>query len=120
MLETYPAFLTRGFAVWQGFLGETGDSGLGSGLDVKAKLTVLSPWHERSLGQCWEGVPDPRSGLILGDFPPGWPSPIRTGRSSSIPQVLSFPPAIFCGAGGTLALEGSRETVPEAWHFLPC
>jgi len=47
---------------------ESGDSGHNPSLDAKAKLAVLSPSHERSLGHCREGVPDSRSGLIIGDF----------------------------------------------------
>jgi len=51
-----------------GFLGESRDSGRGTGLDARAKVAVLSPCYERSLGQCRVGVPDSISGLIMGEF----------------------------------------------------
>ena len=38
------------------------------GLDAEAKLAVLSSCQERFLGQCRDGVPDSRTGVILGEF----------------------------------------------------
>jgi hypothetical protein len=51
-----------------GIPGESRDSGHGSGLDAVAKSAVLSPCQERFLGQCSEGHPDSRTGLIMGDL----------------------------------------------------
>src|SRR2546425_3658858 len=59
---------------WKGHLlsdrdsSESPDSAHGSGLDAEAKSAVLSPCQERFLGQCWEGLPDSRTGLIMGDL----------------------------------------------------
>ncbi len=48
-------------------MGETGDSGHGSGLDGRAKLGGSSPCHERFPGQSREGLLESRSGLKMGD-----------------------------------------------------
>src|SRR5437879_13910124 len=50
------------------FLGACNDSGRGPGLEAVAKFAVLSPSQERFVGQYRKGLPDPRSGLRMGDF----------------------------------------------------
>src|SRR5438445_12922058 len=47
---------------------ESGDSVQNPSLDAKAKLAVLLPCQERSLGHCRKAVPDSRSALTIGDF----------------------------------------------------
>jgi len=66
--EQYPPFSGGVSRCLTGFPGETGDSGY-PGLDGEANPAVFSPCQERFLGQCREGVPDLRLGLILGDSP---------------------------------------------------
>src|SRR5205807_9277427 len=59
---------------WRGHLLSGRDSSRVSpfeawfGLDAEAKLAVLSSCQERFLGQCRDGVPDWRTGVILGEF----------------------------------------------------
>ena len=48
--------------------GLSPDSGHNLGSDGKAKLAFFSPDQERFLGRSREGVPDSRSGLIIGEF----------------------------------------------------
>jgi hypothetical protein len=66
-LEQYPPFSGEVICCLTGIPGESRDSGRGSGLDAEAKSAVLSPCQERFFGQCREGLPDSRSGRIMGD-----------------------------------------------------
>ena len=51
-----------------GILGESLYSRLNPGVDREAKLAIISARPERFQGESLEGVPDSRTGLIMGDF----------------------------------------------------
>ena len=48
--------------------GESGDSGHNPCLNARAKLALFSPSLERFSADDPDGIPDSRSGLIVGDF----------------------------------------------------
>ena len=67
-LNNTPPFSGEVICCLAGILAESRGSRHGSGLDAEAKLAVLSSCQERFLGQCRDGVPDSRTGVILGEF----------------------------------------------------
>ena len=83
-------------------MGGSRDSGHSPSLDAKAKLAVLPPCHERSLGQCREGVPDSRTGLI-------------PGESGELPYVVaetaSAMGARTCSSGSLTSLNDRQKYV---------
>ena len=72
--------------------GETGDSGPKSSLNYEGKLAIISAKHERFSGESLDRVPDPRSGLIMGDFrkPGGFP-PTTYATQGRVAQTPYFP-----------------------------
>jgi hypothetical protein len=86
VVEQYPTFSGEVICCLAGIPGESRDSGHGLGLDGRAKLGVSSPDHEQFPGQSREGLPDSRTGLILGDFFLNFEdrSLVRTAISSTI------------------------------------